>query len=77
MKFTALGNFIVVVKRLAESSDRQVLVTKDSYERGISEIKVEKKAVAGGDIYELRRVVDKEKNQKFIGEFLKRIGKGN
>ena len=77
LKFTALGNFIVVVKRLAESSDRQVLVTKDSYERGISEIKVEKKAVAGGDIYELRRVVDKEKNQKFIGEFLKRIGKGN
>lgn len=77
LKFTALGNFIVVAKRLAESSDKQVLVTKESYERGISDIKVEKKSVAGGEIYELRRVVDKEKNEKFIGDFLKRMEGGN
>jgi hypothetical protein len=77
LKFTALGNFIIVAKRLAESSNKQILVTKNSYERGISDIKVEKKQVAGGEVYEVKNVIDKEKNQKFIAGFLNRMGKEN
>ena len=77
LKFTALGNFISTGKRLAESSDEQILITKIAYERGISEIKAEKKAVAGGEVYELRSIVDNEKNQKFIKSFLERQKKEN
>ncbi len=76
LKFTALGNFIMVAKRLAEASNKQILVTKESYEKGISEMKAEKRKIAGGDVYELRQVLDSKKNQKFIQGFLERIGKG-
>ncbi len=72
LKFTALGNFILAAKRLADSSDEQVLVTKEAYERGISEIKAEKKQIAGGNVYEVRQIIDHEKNQKFIQGFLER-----
>jgi len=76
LKFTALGNFIVVAKRLAEASNKQILVTKQAYERGIAEIKAEKKSVAGGEVYEVRQIIDKEKNKKFINGFLERMKKG-
>jgi len=72
LKFTALGNLISIGKRLAEASDEQILVTKTAYERGISEMKAEKKEVAGGEVYELRNVVDNKENQKFIRGFLDR-----
>ena len=75
LKFTALGNFIPTAKRLAESSDGQILVTKQSYERGIAELKVEKKKIGDGEVYELKRVMDHEKNQKFISAFLDRLKK--
>ncbi len=75
LKFTALGKTITKAKRLAESSDEQILVTKESYERGISEIKVEKKKINNGEVYELRSVVDSEKNKKFINNFLDRMKK--
>jgi len=72
LKFTALGNFVVIAKRLASNSDRQVLVTKNSYEKGISEIKAEKIKLSEGEVYEVRRVVDSENNKKFIKGFLDR-----
>lgn len=75
LKFTALGNFIIIAKRLAEASDKQILATKESYEKGISEFKAEKKKIAGGEVYEIKQVLDNEKNQKFIQDFLKRMGK--
>ena len=70
LKFTALGNFVVSAKRLAESSDKQVLLSKESFQRAGSEVKAEK--VSDGQAYNLRRVVDSEKNNKFIQGFLKR-----
>jgi len=75
LKFTALGSFITVAKRLASASNEQILVTKQAYENGISEIKAEKKKIGNGDIYEVRRVIDYEKNQKFIRDFLDRMDK--
>lgn len=75
LKFTALGNFIISAKRLAGISNKQVLVTKNSYEKGISEIKAEKRKHHNGEYYEVRMVVDTEKNQKFIKSFLDRQGK--
>jgi len=70
LKFTALGNLIPNVKRLAESSEEKILLTKNAYESAGSEIKVKKH----GDVYEVRRVIDTEKNKAFIDGFLKRIG---
>ncbi len=74
LKFTALGNLIGPAKRLAQASKEQILITKEAYERGISDIKAQKRNLKGTDIYEVRRIMDQEKNQKFIQGFLKRMG---
>ncbi len=74
LKFTALGNLIGPAKRLAQASKGQILITKEAYERGISDIKAQKKKFRGTDVYEVRRIMDQEKNQKFIQGFLKRMG---
>ena len=68
LKFTALKNIITSAKRLAESSDKQILVTKEAYERGISEIKAEKRKINNGDVYELSSVIDSQQNQKFLNK---------
>ena len=68
LKFTALGNLIPGVSRIAESSDGRILLSKEAYERSGNEVK----AIKQGDIYEVRRIIDSEKNQEFIDGFLKR-----
>lgn len=75
LKFTALGNVVLVAKRLADSSDGQILVTKQAYEKGIVSIKAEKRKISSGEVYELRAVVDQEKNKKFLDGFLERMKK--
>ncbi len=72
LKFTALGNFISTAKRLADASDKQILVTKESYKKGISEIKADKKEIGEGEVYEIKKVIDYEKNKEFIRNFLER-----
>ena len=71
LKFTALGNLIPAAKRIAEASDEKVLLVKEAYERAGSEIKAIE--VNKGGVYEAKRVVDRDKNQAFIKNFLKRI----
>ncbi len=75
LKFTALGNFIVAAKRLADASDKNIFATNEFYQRGSSEIKAEKKKIASGEVYEIRRVIDQEKNQEFIKGFVNRMRK--
>jgi len=70
LKFTALGNLVPSVKRIAEISNGEVLMTKQSYEKSGNEIKTTKK----GEVYEVRKVLDIEKNKEFIDNFLKRVG---
>lgn len=72
LKFTALGNFVNIGKRLADASDEQILVSKEAYQNGISEIKADKKQINGGDVYEIKKVIDHEKNKEFIRKFLER-----
>ena len=74
LKFTALGNLIGPAKRLAQASKEQILITKEVYERGISDIKAQKRKFRGTDVYEVRRIMDQEKNKAFIQGFLKRMG---
>jgi hypothetical protein len=70
LKFTALGNLVPSVKRIAEISKGEVLMTKQSHEKSGNAIKTTKK----GEVYEIRKVLDIEKNKEFIDNFLKRVG---
>ena len=73
LKFTALGNIITGAKRLADSSDKKILMTKDTYENAINDIKAVKKKTKDGEVYEVQKVIDKEKNKEFIQGFLGRM----
>jgi len=74
LKFTALGNLIPGAKRLADSSNGEILITKETYESAINDIKAVKKKTKDGEVYEVQRVIDKEQNKSFIDGFLKRVG---
>jgi len=77
LRFTALGNLIPGAKRLADASEKNILMTKETYERAINDIKAVKKKTKDGEVYEVKRVLDREKNQEFIRAFLNRMDKDN
>jgi hypothetical protein len=71
LRFTALGTLIPSAKRLAETSNEEVLITKEAYTAAGNEIKVEKK----GEVYEIKSILESEKNEKFIKGFLSNLEK--
>lgn len=73
--FTALGNSLLMSKRLAELASNEVLLSDDVYHKGMSEIKADRKVF--GDVvgFKIKKVVDFEQNKKFIDDFLKRAEK--
>lgn len=76
LKFTALGNLISGARKLADASDKQILMTKETYEKAMNDIKAVKKEIKdGGEAYEVQKVIDREKNQEFISGFLNRMEK--
>ena len=75
LKFTALGNLIIGARKLADASDKQILMSKETYEKAMNDIKAVKKAVGDVEAYEVQKVIDREKNKEFISGFLTRMGK--
>ncbi len=74
LKFTSLGTLTISAKKLADLSKGEVLMTREAYEKAMSEVKAEKKNIGGMEVYEVKKVADYEKNRKFINDFLKREG---
>ncbi len=77
LKFTALGHTFISAKKLSEVSKGQVLLSREAYEKGMTEIKAERRVLQGLEAYEVKSVVDYEKNKKFINSFLDRMDKDN
>jgi hypothetical protein len=71
LKFTALGNIMPSARKVADASSEQILLTKEAFERLGTEVKTEKK----GEFYEIKKVIDQEKNEAFIKGFLERMSK--
>ena len=72
LKFTSLGTLTISAKKLADLSNGEVLLTKEAYEKAMTEVKADKKEINGTEVYEVKKVADYEKNKKFINDFLKR-----
>ncbi len=75
LDFTSLGNFIVIAKNLAEISNEQILISEEIYKKSFSEIKTKKSIIDNKEFHELEKIIDRERNQKFIQSFLKRMDK--
>ena len=72
-QFTPLGSTLISSKRLAESSHGQILLSKDTYERGSAAITADKGTVNGIEVYEIKRIIDRASNDAFIKQFLERM----
>lgn len=72
LKFTSLANTIIGAKRISDISEEKILISKEAYEKASNEIKIEKRTINGNEAYEIIRVVESEKNEKFINDFLNR-----
>ncbi len=72
LKFTSLGTLTIAAKKLAELSKGEVLMTKEAYDKSMTEVNAEKKTINGTDVYEVKKVADYDKNKKFISDFLRR-----
>jgi hypothetical protein len=73
--FTALGNTLVLGKKLAEYSKEDVLLSEAVYHKGMSEIQADRKSFGDIIAFKIKRIVDYEKNKKFIDDFLRRAEK--
>jgi len=78
LKFTALGNLILGARRLADVSEKQIFMSKETYEKAMNDIKaVKTKTKDGEEVYEVQKVLDREQNKEFITGFLSRMEKDN
>jgi len=75
LKFTGLGNTIPFAKRIADISNKEVLLSRQIHERTMAEIKAEPLTRNGMELFTVKSVVDRDKNRLYINEFLKRIDK--
>ena len=75
LKFTGVGNTLSLAKRLAEISKGEVLLSKEIHEKTISEVKAEKVNKDGFDVFTVNKVVEGERNRKFVQDFLNRLDK--
>jgi hypothetical protein len=68
LQFTALGNTLGMAKRIADSANNDVLLSKEVGSKVSSEVKTEK----SGEYYSVKKMVDREQHKNFIDGFLRR-----
>ncbi len=75
LKFTALGNLLGEARKIAEASKYEVLLSKEAHRKSMTDAKVDKKEIKDLEVYEVKKIIDNEKNKEFIDSFLERLEK--
>ncbi len=70
--FTPIANTIALAKKIAKIANKELLLSKPIHEKLLSEVKTEKHEKKGTPVYSITRVTDRNKQHKFIQEFIKR-----
>lgn len=79
LKFMSFGDSMAVSKKIATKAHNDILMS-ESIKGKLHSVKTEKHNKEGIDVYEIKEVKDhgnKEEHKKFIGDFLKRLEKGD
>ncbi len=71
--FTSLGNTMTTAKKIADLSQKEVLLSKDIHEKTLVDIKTDKINIEGLDLFKIKRVADTGRNKVFIQDFLKKM----
>lgn len=72
LQFTNMNKTITLAKKVAELAQNEVLLSKYIHEKTANVVKTDKVNSNSMDLFSVKRVVDNEKSQKFINEFLRR-----
>ena len=71
LQFTNMGKTITTAKRIAEVSNKEVILSKEIHEKTPS-VKADKFATGSMDLFTVKSIVNSEDSKKFIQEFLRR-----
>lgn len=72
LKFTSLGNALNLAKKMANLSKNEILLSEESSKKAMNTVKTEKTERDGVEAYKITRIVDREKYNKFVSEFLRK-----
>ncbi|RLG15986.1 hypothetical protein DRN69_02010, partial [Candidatus Pacearchaeota archaeon] len=74
-KFMSMGTLITLAKKISSLSKQEILLSENMNERVLRYAKTEKSIRDKIPVYVIKEIKDTEENQKFIRNFLERIGK--
>jgi len=64
---------MTTAKKIADLSQKEVLLSKDIHEKTLVDIKTDKINIEGLDLFKIKRVADTGRNKVFIQDFLKKM----
>ncbi len=73
LKFMSMGTLITTAKKIAIGSQGEILLSEKINDKMKTDIKTEKKEINKTPVYILKEIKNKQGNEKFIKNFLKRI----
>ncbi len=73
LKFMSMGKLITTAKKVADLSEREILLTNEMNERFGSDVKTQKHTRDKVPVYTVKEVIDRGNHSEFISSFLKRI----
>ena len=73
LKFTGVGNTIPTAKRIADISDKELLLSQQIHEKTIAQVKTTPTKKANMQLYTVKNIINREQNKAYIQEFLKRL----
>ena len=72
LQFAVINKTINHAKRIAEVSNQEALLSREIHEKTANSIKADRFTAGSMDLFIVKRIVDKEKSEKFIQGFLRR-----
>jgi len=72
IKFTSLGSTLSLSKKLSNLAKNDILLSESSSKKSRNLIKTEKIKRHGNEIYKIIKIIDRDKNKKFVEEFLRK-----
>lgn len=73
LKFTTIGNTINLGRKIASLAKDEMLLSEEIQKRVANVVRADKEIREGVNVYHIKSIIDREKNKKFITNFLDRL----
>jgi hypothetical protein len=76
LKFTGVGNTIPTAKKIADISDKELLLSREIHEKTVAQVKTAPVRKGEMQLFTVKNMINREQNKLYIQEFLKRLEDG-